>query len=107
MRILVWGREGNYGPDYPRNRVVFEAMRALGHEVAFFRPRLSTVADVEARLRALPVPDVVWVPCFRQRDMAAGGGGGGGGAWTHVAGRTETHHRQPGTRWSARQCLSL
>lgn len=71
MKILVWGREGNYGPDYPRNRVVFEAMRALGHEVDFFRPRLSAVADVEARLRALPVPDVVWVPCFRQRDMAA------------------------------------
>lgn len=70
-RILVWGREGNYGPDYPRNRVVFAAMRELGHEVDLFRPKLSLLADIEYALRKLPRPDVLWVPCFRQRDLPA------------------------------------
>lgn len=70
-RVLVWGREGNYGPDYPRNRVVFAALRALGHEVELFRPKLSLLADVEYALRRLPKPGVIWVPCFRQRDVAA------------------------------------
>lgn len=70
-RILVWGREGNYGPDYPRNRVVFAALRELGHEVELFRPKLSLMADVEYALRGLPKPDVIWVPCFRQRDVGA------------------------------------
>lgn len=71
MRVLIWGREGNYGPDYPRNRVVFAALRALGHEVTLFRPILSFIADIEYRLRRLPQPDIIWVPCFRQRDVAA------------------------------------
>ncbi len=71
MRVLVWGREGNYGPDYPRNRVVFSALRALGHELLLFRPALSFIADSEYALRRLPKPDVIWVPCFRQRDVAA------------------------------------
>ncbi len=71
MRVLVWGREGNYGPDYPRNRVVFAALRALGHEVVLFRPILSFTADIEYTLRRLPQPDIIWVPCFRQRDVAA------------------------------------
>lgn len=70
-RVLVWGREGNYGPDYPRNRVVFAALRALGHEVQLFRPKLSLLADLEYALRGGPRPDVIWVPCFRQRDLAA------------------------------------
>ncbi len=71
MHVLIWGREGNYGPDYPRNRVVFAALRALGHEVTLFRPILSFIADIEYRLRRLPQPDIIWVPCFRQRDVAA------------------------------------
>lgn len=70
-RMLVWGREGNYGPDYPRNRVVFAALRALGHEVDLFRPKLSLLADLEYALRDRPRPDLLWVPCFRQRDVAA------------------------------------
>lgn len=71
LRILFWGRFGNYGPDYPRNRVVIEALEGLGHQVGRFTPRLSAVGDIEAALRGLPRPDLLWVPCFRQRDLRA------------------------------------
>lgn len=71
LQILFWGRFGNYGPDYPRNRVVIEALEGLGHQVCRFTPRLSAVGDIEAVLRGLPRPDLVWVPCFRQRDLRA------------------------------------
>lgn len=71
LQILFWGRFGNYGPDYPRNRVVIEALKGLGHQVSRFTPRLSAVGDIEAVLRGQPRPDLVWVPCFRQRDLRA------------------------------------
>lgn len=69
--VLMWGRYGNYGPDYPRNRVIESVMRELGCEVARFLPSLSALADIEFSLRHLVAPDVVWVPCFRQRDLPA------------------------------------
>jgi glycosyltransferase involved in cell wall biosynthesis len=71
LQILFWGRFGNYGPDYPRNRVVIEALEGLGHRVSRFTPRLSPLGDIEASLRGLPRPDLLWVPCFRQRDLRA------------------------------------
>lgn len=71
LQILFWGRFGNYGPDYPRNRVVIEALEGLGHRVARFTPRFSALGDFEASLRGLPQPDLLWVPCFRQRDLRA------------------------------------
>lgn len=73
--VLIWGRYGNYGPDYPRNRVIESVLRSLGCEVRRFLPTLSAAADIEYALRNIlqrgPCPDLVWVPCFRQRDLAA------------------------------------
>lgn len=69
--VLMWGRYGNYGPDYPRNRVIESVMRELGCEVERFLPSLSALADIEFSLRRLAAPDVIWVPCFRQRDLPA------------------------------------
>ena len=70
-KVLIWGRYGNYGPDYPRNRVIESVLRGLGCEVSRFLPKLSATADIEYALRRGPRPDLVWVPCFRQRDLAA------------------------------------
>jgi len=71
LKILFWGRFGNYGPDYPRNRVIIEALEGLGHAVSRFTPRFSPLGDLEALVRRLPPCDLLWVPCFRQRDLRA------------------------------------
>ncbi|WP_250656606.1 glycosyltransferase [Alkalimarinus coralli] len=70
-RILWWGRHGNYGPNYPRNRTIIKCLKDLDHEVIEFQPRISKLANLEATLNAFKDIDLVWVPCFRQRDLAA------------------------------------
>ncbi len=66
--VLWWGR---FDPEYSRNRILRQAYEALGWDVVDFHPLLSGTADIEALLRRLPTPDLMHVPCFRQRDIAA------------------------------------
>ena len=69
-KILWWGGLGNYGPDYPRNRTVIECLQSIGFEVVAFQPSLSVISDLQAQLRKFKDIRAVWVPCFRQRDLA-------------------------------------
>ncbi len=46
-------------------------MLQQGYELSEFTPRLSTLGDFEARLVSVDSPDLLWIPCFRQRDLAA------------------------------------
>ena len=71
IRILWWGRFGNYGPDYPRNRTIQNQLQQLGCEIIEFRPSISRLAHWQAHLTGFVGIDVVWVPCFRQRDLLA------------------------------------
>ena len=67
-RVLWWGR---FDPDYSRNRILRQAYTALGWDVIDFHPLFSRSADIEALLRRLPAVQLIHVPCFRQRDIAA------------------------------------
>ena len=67
-RVLFWGRSDS---GYSRNRIVLDALSRLGFEIAYFRPAVSAIGDAEAFFRAVGRPAFVWVPCFRQRDVAA------------------------------------
>ena len=66
--VLWWARPGN---PYSRNRVLRQLLTELGWTIIDFRPLLSMAGDWQARIQRVPKVDLVWVPCFRQRDLAA------------------------------------
>ena len=66
--VLRWG---HFDPLYSRNRVCKALLQDLGWNVVDFNVHLSCLGDMEATLRGVQKPDLLWIPCFRQRDAAA------------------------------------
>jgi hypothetical protein len=64
--VLMWGRmERNYA----RNRIITKLFEALDWEVRYFHPVSSHLGLIQAFLSKLHRPDLIWIPCFRQRDV--------------------------------------
>lgn len=66
--LLWWGRSD---PGYSRNALLLKLLAELGWQVDFFHPLASWAGRMEAFLRGRRRPDLIWVPCFRQTDIAA------------------------------------
>lgn len=64
--ILWWGRADAH---YSRNRIVLKLLRNMGWSISYFHPRVSWLGGVEAAFKRPARPTLVWVPCFRQRDV--------------------------------------
>lgn len=65
--LLWWGRSD---PEYSRNRIVRKLFDDLGWQINYFHPHSNLSSRLEAYLGRLSKPDLIWVPCFRQRDIA-------------------------------------
>ncbi|MBV1913975.1 MAG: glycosyltransferase [Pseudomonadales bacterium] len=66
--VLWWGRSDSL---YSRNGIIRHLFLELGWHIIDFAPRISELAGIEATFRNFPEVDLVWVPCFRQKDLAA------------------------------------
>ena len=64
--ILWWGR---FDPNYSRNSIIRQHLRDLNYKIIDFRPLVSRFGFIEAILRGIEKPELVWVPCFRHRDI--------------------------------------
>jgi len=67
-QLVWWGRSD---PDYSRNRIIRNALHRMGWEIIDFHPMVPKLGDIEARLRGITPAKLIWVPCFRQRDLAS------------------------------------
>lgn len=64
--VLWWGRSDS---DYSRNRIVNKYFLDLGWTVRYFHPFISQLGMCEAYIRRPARPDLIWVPCFRHKDI--------------------------------------
>jgi glycosyltransferase involved in cell wall biosynthesis len=66
--LLWWGRSDN---DYSRNRIILTLLEELGWQIQFFHPYSSQLGLFQAFFLRPKAPDLIWVPCFRQRDVSS------------------------------------
>jgi glycosyltransferase involved in cell wall biosynthesis len=68
-RMIVWW--GRFDPEYSRNRILRRLLLEENWRIQDFQPHSRLFAKWEADRSIQGRPDLVWVPCFRQRDFAA------------------------------------
>jgi glycosyltransferase involved in cell wall biosynthesis len=66
--VLWWGR---FDRAYSRNAVVRSAFESLGWQIQEFRPLVSALGHLQASVLRTSPGSLLWVPCFRQRDIAS------------------------------------
>lgn len=66
--VLWWG---NFDPEYSRNRIIRKAFCQLGWRISEYCPAKPRFSYVKARLKKLAKPDLIFVPCFCQKDIDA------------------------------------
>jgi glycosyltransferase involved in cell wall biosynthesis len=64
--ILWWGRSD---PGYSRNQILLNLLNESGWSVEYFHPASSLLCRAQAFIQRPRKPALIWVPCFRQRDM--------------------------------------
>jgi len=64
--VLWWGRCDR---SYSRNKIIAKLFVDLGWVSTYYHPVASRTGLIEAYLRRLQKPDLIWVPCFRHRDI--------------------------------------
>lgn len=66
--LLWWGRSDTH---YSRNQIILKLFKKHGWNINYYRPVSSALGKAQAFLLRPNVPDLIWVPCFRQRDAGA------------------------------------
>jgi glycosyltransferase involved in cell wall biosynthesis len=66
-RTVLWW--GNFDAEYSRNRILWNAFGRLGWRVSAYQPANPGFSYWLARLRGVQKPDLVFVPCFCQKDI--------------------------------------
>ena len=67
MKTVLWWGRGDQ--NYSRNRSIALLFKELGWRLRYFHPIGSKIGTIQAYLMHLKKPSLIWVPCFRQRDM--------------------------------------
>ncbi len=67
-QVLWWGR---FDAGYSRNSILRKVLRQQDWQVLNYRPMFSQVTDLQTFFNKIPTADLIWVPCFRQRDLLA------------------------------------
>jgi glycosyltransferase involved in cell wall biosynthesis len=64
--VLMWGRMER---EFARNRIMTKLFEGIGWGIRYFHPFSSQLGLLQATFSKLQRPDLIWVPCFRQRDV--------------------------------------
>ena len=64
--VLMWGRMGR---NYARNRIITKLFKEIDWSVHYYHPISSQLSLIQALFAGLKRPDLIWVPCFRQKDV--------------------------------------